>query len=201
MSIAAFCIRAFALLPLILVVGCVGSSAPAKFYLLEPISKDAVELAVTVDTPVLALVPVRIPQYLERVQLVTSSGKNTYEFDELNRWAESLDDNMSRVILQNLSLLMSADVVMSTSQQARKAKTQLAITILDFFIDPSGQAKLNATWQIKRADKTTLSGQSTQLVAVEGMHAQMKVDALNQCLNKFSLEMADLLKTLEFGNN
>ena len=201
MPISIFCKRTFALLLLMFLVACVGSSTPAKFYLLEPLSKDVVESGAIGDKSVLALVPVRIPHYLERVQLVTSSGKNTYDFDELHRWAESLDDNMSRVILQNLSVLLSADVVMSTSQRAEKAKAQLAVTILDFYIDPLGQAKLTATWQIRRGDKETLSGQSTHFVAVDGNDVQMKVDALNQCLNKFSQEMANILKPLVITYN
>lgn len=186
--------RAFTLIFLLLSVACVGSSAPAKFYLLEPISKDSVEQEVTADKPILALVPVRIPHYLERAQLATSSAKNTYDFDELHRWAESLDDNMSRVILQNLSVLLAAEVVMSTSHQAQSAKVQLAVTILDFYIDPSGQAKLSATWQIWRKDAEILSGQSTERVAVAGNDAHRKVVALNQCLNNFSREMANTLE-------
>jgi len=196
MPTSTFVKRVCFLIPLIMTVACVGTSPAAKFYLLEPISKDAAEPGVTGDEPVLALVPVRIPHYLERVQLVTSSGRNTYRFDELNRWAESLDDNMSRVILQNLSTLMPANVVLSTSQQARKARAQLAVTVLDFYIDPLGRAKLTTTWQINSGDNPILSGQNSQLIPADGDNAQSQVDALNRCVNNFSQEMANVLKTL-----
>src|SRR5574343_1443165 len=161
MDLIKFVIRTAVLSELWLLAGCVGSTPPARFYLLEPLISVESSTAVASDKPNLALTPVRIPQYLERAQLVTASGKNTYQLDELNRWAESLDDNITRVMLQELSALVPADVVLTSSQRAKQAKLRLAVSILEFHIDPQGLAKCAAQWQISRGDEVIVSRQSS----------------------------------------
>lgn len=176
---------------------CIGSSPAARFYLLEPIaSADAPATAAVLDKPTVALAPVRIPHYLERAQLVTASGKNTYQLDEWHRWAESLDDNITRVVLRDLSLLMPADVVSANSQRARQAKLALAVSILEFHIDPNGQARLSAQWQASRNDEVILSRQSSFTAAADNDDAQLKVEALNQCLSQLNREMAAALSAI-----
>lgn len=174
-------------------VACVGSTPPSKFYLLEPIAATDVSVS---GKPTLALAPVRIPHYLERAQIVSASGKNTYQLDELHRWAESLDDNITRVMLQDLSVLMPADVVLTNSQRARQANLTLSVTVLEFHIDPEGQARLNAQWQAGRGGGVVLSRQSSFKVAADNDDAQLRVEALNQCLTQLNREMATTLMTL-----
>lgn len=173
--------------------GCVGSTPPAQFYLLEPLTAAESTISSVSDKPTLALAPVRIPHYLERAQLVTASGKNTYQLDELNRWAESLDDNITRVMLQELTSLVPADVVLTSSQRAKQAKLRLAVSILEFHIDPQGQAKLAAQWQVSRGDEVIVSRQSAFQVPANSHDAQLKVQALNQCLNQLNREIAAAL--------
>lgn len=184
-------------LALLAQVACVGSTPPSSFYLLEPIAATEVSVSSSVSgKPTLALAPVRIPHYLERAQIVSASGKNTYQLDELHRWAESLDDNITRVILQDLSILMPADVVLTSSQRARQANLALAVTVLEFHIDPEGQARLNVQWQASRGNEVVLSRQSSFKVAANNDDAQLKVEALNQCLTQLNREMAATLMTL-----
>lgn len=179
-------------------VACVGTTPPAQFYLLEPlVAADQPIAAAVAAKPTVALSPVRIPHYLERAQLVTAVGKNTYQLDELHRWAESLDDNITRVVLRDLSLLMPADVVLSNSQHARQAKLALAITILEFHIDPAGRARLTAQWQASQGDQTLISRQSSFQVSADNTDAASKVQALNQCLNQFNREMAEALTAIK----
>jgi uncharacterized lipoprotein YmbA len=179
-------------------VACVGSTPPAEFYLLEPLlAADQPVASAVAAKPTVALSPVRIPHYLERAQLVTAIGKNTYQLDEWHRWAESLDDNITRVVLRDLSLLMPADVVLSNSQHARQAKLALAITILEFHIDPAGRARLTAQWQASQGDQTVISRQSSFQVSADNTDAASKVQALNQCLNQLNREMAEALTAIK----
>ena len=177
----------------LLLVGCVGTTPPAQFYLLEPLTVAETVGGSVADKPTLALAPVRIPHYLERAQLVTASGKNTYQLDEMNRWAESLDDNITRVMLQELTSLVPADVVLASSQRAKQAKLRLLVTILEFHIDPQGQAKLSAQWQVSRGEEVIVSRQSAFQIPANSHDAQIKVQALNQCLNQLNREMAAAL--------
>lgn len=185
-------------LAVLIQLGCVGSTPPSRFYLLEPMAAAEQPRAASVEAkPAVALAPVRIPHYLERAQLVTAVGKNTYQLDELHRWAEALDDNIARVMLRDISMLMPADVVSTNSQLARQASLTLAVTILEFHIDPAGQARLTAQWQVGRGDDVVLSRQSSYSAAADNADAQLKVEALNQCLSQLNREMAAALSALK----
>lgn len=176
---------------------CTGTTPPSQFYLLEPIAvAETSQADLAADKPVLALVPVRIPRYINRPQLVTASGKNTYHLDELHRWAESLDDNITRVMLQDLGALMPADVVSTTSLLARQAKLRLSVNILEFHIDPQHQARLVAEWHLRRGNEAVLNRHTSYQVAVDGDDMQQKIQALNQCLAQFNRDIANEASSL-----
>lgn len=131
-----FSLLSFLLLSL---TGCIGGSTPpSQFYLLEPINESVNSAFGIFAKPVIALGPVRIPRYVDRPQIVTASGKNAYQLSELNRWAESLDGNISRV-------LAPVDVVLvNSSHRARQAQLRVLVNILEFHVNPQGQAGLIA---------------------------------------------------------
>ncbi len=122
--------------------------------MLEPISGLEHKSPVgAIKKPVIILSPVRIPHYVDRPQIVTATGKNAYQLSELNRWAEALDHNISRVLAQNLTILVPAEVVFSnTSTTAERANFRVSVNILEFHADPQGQAGLTAQWHITRGD-------------------------------------------------
>jgi uncharacterized protein len=177
--------------------GCIGGSTPpSQFYLLEPINASGSSAASAgAAKPLVSLGPVRLPRYLDRPQIVTASAKNAYQLSELNRWAESLDDNISRVLAQNLSLLASADIVpVNSSNRARDAKLRASVNILEFHVDPQGQASLSAQWQIARGEEIVLNRQFSQRSPASTTDYHVMVAALNECLNRMSLELAASLK-------
>ena len=182
---------------LILQTACIGSTPPAQFYLLEPLAVETPRAPTTATGPwVLSMAPVRLPAYLDRSQIVTATDKNTYQMDELHRWAESLGDNMTRVLLQDLSVLLAQDVVISTAPHARQASWHLAVTVLNFHVTPQGMAELNAQWQVSRDGKAVLLQRSALQVPVEGEGVQARVQALNRCLDHWSQDIARALLTV-----
>lgn len=183
--------------------GCIGGSTPpSRFYLLEPISDGASPASDAAARPLVALGPVRIPRYVDRPQIVTASAKNAYHLSELNRWAESLDDNISRVLAQNLSHLASVDTVLvNASNRARQAQLRVAVTVLEFHVDPQGQAGLTAQWQIARGEDIRLNRQVAYRSPASTTDYQVMVAALNDCLNRMSRELAAAVRqALEEGN-
>jgi hypothetical protein len=50
--------------------------------------------------------PVKIPEYLDRPQMVTKDKKGTLKFDEFNRWGESLDLGLARLIREDLTVML-----------------------------------------------------------------------------------------------
>ena len=184
----------------LIVTSCVGTTPPSNFYLLEPLAKPPAHQSNSSNTQwVLALTPVKIPGYLDRTPLVSATDKNSYSLNELHRWAESLDENITRVVLQDLSALLPADVVLSSTPRARQATLKLSINILEFHLAPQGQAKLNAQWQISRGDEMVVSQHDEYHVMASRDDIQLKVQALNQCLLQLNQAVASAILASEQG--
>src|SRR5664279_3044471 len=89
---------------MVLLTGC-ASSPSSKFYQLNPgQNKTSVTGDVSLDqSQVIAIGPVRIPDYLDRPQIVTRSGKNELKLSEFDRWAGSLESDVNRVLVEDIS--------------------------------------------------------------------------------------------------
>jgi len=89
--------------------GCVSvSNSPnPKFYTLytPDNEKNGQEFNVPDDT-IIGVGPVRIPEYLNRPQIMINNKDKTIFFDEFNRWAESLDFALARLINKDLTLML-----------------------------------------------------------------------------------------------
>jgi uncharacterized lipoprotein YmbA len=191
-------LRFIGLFTLLLQTACVGTTPPSQFYMLEPLTPNS-EYAPhpSQETRLtLALAPVKISHYLDRAQIVSAAGKNTYQLDELHRWAERLDENMTRVLLQNLNQMVSAEVVLTNSKRAQQSEFRLVVNVLEFHVDPQQHAKLVAQWQVNRGDAVVLSQQTTHQVPVASEDIALKVQALNQCFNQLSQDIASAASSL-----
>jgi uncharacterized lipoprotein YmbA len=196
-------VNRLAIVPLLSVLllslaACVGGSSSSRFYMLEPISalehKSSTE---TAKKPVIVLSPVRIPHYIDRPQIVTATDKNVYQLSELNRWAEALDHNISRALAQNLTILVPAEVLSAnTSTVADRVNFKVSVNILEFHVDPQGQAGLRAQWQVARNDGMILSQQMSYRAPASTSDYRIIVEALNDCLNRMSRDLAAKLQDL-----
>jgi uncharacterized lipoprotein YmbA len=188
------------LLPL---AGCIGgTTSPSQFYMLEPISDlERKAPAGATKNPVIILESVHIPHYVDRPQIVTATDKNAYQLSELNRWAEALDYNISRVLAQNLTILVPAEVGFSnTSTTAEQANSRVSVNILEFHVDPQGQAGLTAQWHITRGDGVLENRQVSYRAPASTSDYRIIVEALNECLNRLSRDLAVELQSLAVSN-
>jgi uncharacterized lipoprotein YmbA len=185
------------LLLFMFLAGCIGTTPPAQFYLLEPM--DAAEqgrwVGENAGPPVVALAPVRMPKYVDRPQIVTGAGRNAYKLSELNRWAEPLDGNIARVLAQNLGVLVPAEVVLPTgSSRSKQAAVRVSVHILEFHVDLQGVARLAAQWNIARGGETVLRRQSSYRVPASTTDYRAMVEGLNDGLNRLSRDLAAALR-------
>src|SRR4030095_6551025 len=87
---------------------------PSRFFTLTPLARPERDTAGSVPHPdrvALGVGPITLPGYLDRDQLVTRISENRLAVAENDRWGEPLEENVSRVISQNLSLLLADDKV------------------------------------------------------------------------------------------
>src|SRR5262245_27955865 len=97
-----------------LVAGFLGlgacTSSPARFYLLTTQAVSETPLPPEVSHgPVIGVGPITLPKYLDRPQIVTRVDHNQLALSEFERWAEPLQDNITRVLGEYLALLVPTD--------------------------------------------------------------------------------------------
>ena len=107
--------------------------------------------------------PVSIPAIVDLPQIVVSTGSNQVSFDEFNRWASPLQNNISRVVAENLVAMLGTPRV-SLFQQSLNADAdyRVAIEVQSFESAPGDAATLNAVWIVRRTkDGKTVTGRTT----------------------------------------
>jgi uncharacterized lipoprotein YmbA len=94
---------------LTVVIGCAGSQ-DARFYVLTPLPASEAPKGQGLDSaPRVGLWPVEMPAQLDRLQIVTRSGQNEIALAEFDRWAAPLGDQVTRVLAEDLAVLIPTD--------------------------------------------------------------------------------------------
>ena len=97
----------------LLLTGCSGSTPRTEFYTLNTVENPfANDGAVASGQPVsIGIGPVVIPAVLNRPQIVTRTSPYKLQINEFHRWAARLDEDMARVVAENISVLMPTDQI------------------------------------------------------------------------------------------
>ena len=102
--------------------GCMGATTPAtRLYVLNPLDSGISLVSETDQKGSLSVevASLRLPQYLERPQIITRSSGNRLERAEYHQWGGNLRKNMTRVLAKNLSqLLATPDIAISPYRPA-----------------------------------------------------------------------------------
>ena len=94
-----------------LLLGACGSSPAVRYFGLETIGIQHQQDAA--DAPVLAVGPLRVPDYLKRTQMVRRGQGAEVIVDDFNRWAEPLDEAIHRTIASNVDGLLDNAIVVA----------------------------------------------------------------------------------------
>jgi uncharacterized lipoprotein YmbA len=158
-------IAVFALaLAVALSTGC-SSLPPVHFYVVTPLAGPAP--AARAPGPRVVVAAVRLPEYLERPQLVTRSGDNQLQLEELHQWGGNLAKDLTRVMAENLSLLLGSDaVVAAPNTQRMRPDYRVELEVLRFERAGDGRVHLTAKWWLQRgADGSPLASPTTTLAS------------------------------------
>ncbi|MEM5787918.1 MAG: PqiC family protein [Syntrophobacteraceae bacterium] len=136
--------------------GC-GTSEKTKFYLLRPmVEKSALVEDLSGSAPVIGLGPIGIPEYLNRPQIVTTSGTSKLELAEFHRWAEPLEQNFSRVLAENLSAqLPESRIVLFPWERSTTVNFQVKVSVVNFSGESGRRAVLDVRWSLIKAGKVS----------------------------------------------
>lgn len=146
---------------LVLLAGC--SSAPAtRFYTLAAVAevppagaKDPALRAARHVTLVIS--DLRLPQYLDRPQIVSRGSDHRLRMSEHHQWGGKLRDDMTRVLAENLGRQLPGDRVLTAPTHiSLQPDYRIEVDVQRFEREANGPVKLAARWWITRGSNGEL---------------------------------------------
>ena len=177
-----------------LVAGC-ASSPPARFYTLNAAPAPApspTKLSVSVG-------PGSVPAIVDRPQFVVSTGANQVTLDDFNQWASPLQNNIARVVAENLAAMLGTPRVMLSSQAlGADAAYRAAIDVQRFESMPGEAAILDAVWTVRRSrDGASQTGRTSVREASPDAGYAALAAAHSRAIARLSQDIATALLALD----
>ncbi len=187
----------------ILLTGCVTApTQPSRIYLLAPLPE--VEAASPVrDTgkrSSVRLAEVGLPKYLDRPQIVSRAAGNRLELAEFDRWAEPLEENIARVLAENLSYLLAEQAIMvHRGRLDRRTDYVLRLDIVRMERNPDGKVHLKAHWSVSQpgGGGAALPRTSDIRAPITGSGHSGIVTATSRALGTLSKEIAAGIREID----
>jgi uncharacterized lipoprotein YmbA len=146
---------------------------------------------------VVSLGQVDIPNVLDRPQLVVYSGDNQVKFLEYDRWAGNFKDDISRVLIDDLSaVLAKAGISVVSWREHVTADYRINLNITKFGSVSDREVVLSARW-------TVFEGEEKEVIYIhesgfseptEGREPAAAVAAMSRAVDKLSRELADFIR-------
>jgi hypothetical protein len=193
-----------------LMAGCAfigGTQQPTQNYVLNSLHSEKIETQAVAELGDIGILvgPIRMALYLDRADIVIRDSQNQIRLAEFSQWAGPLQENLSRVLAENLSVLLKTDRVGIFPGGTRVMPFDFNVTVNVTRFDgiPGKQADLRARWGIldkTRKDllfkKHSVLSQPTENDSLEALIA-----AESRALADLSREIAAAIKSLVEQNS
>lgn len=146
---------------LTLLTAC-GTTAPTRFYTLEPDSDISLARSSSANVEdlanlTIAVGPFRFAEYLDRPNIVSRRGRTELDFADFDRWAAPLPANFQRTIAANLAAaLQSKRILEYPTTLPFSSGYQVTGRVTRFDTEAEGRAVLTVQWGIRGADGEVL---------------------------------------------
>jgi hypothetical protein len=131
--------------------GCVSlkRTPEARFFVLQPVAEAPAAPAGRAPVGLVGVERVRLPGHLERPQLVTWAASDELRVDEFLRWAEPLDDGLTRTLAEDLAVLLpDHQVVRRPWPGDTRTRCRVRVTVRNFGLQRDGMVKLEGRWAL-----------------------------------------------------
>jgi len=182
----------------LLLAGC-ARTASVSYYQLSALEAARPAPVAEAGKMVIGIGPVRLPEYLDRPQIVARQSATRLQLADSHRWAEPLGENILRVLGENLSALLGTErILLHPWPTSRATDYQLLVEVLHFENESDGAARLVALWSVKGKDGVIMlpERRSSLLVPAVSQNQDGQVGALNAALGSFCREIAQELRPL-----
>ncbi len=187
-----------------LMAGCTfigGTQQPTKNYVLNSLYSEEIETQAVADLNDIGILvgPIRMALYLDRSDIVIRDSQNQIRLAEFSQWAGPLQENFSRVLAENLSVLLATDSVgIFPGTRAMLFDFNVTVNVTRFDGIPGEKADLRARWGIldKNRKKMLFENHSVLSQPTEDDSMEALIAAESRTLADLSREIAEAIKTL-----
>jgi len=192
-------IAAIYLLALLFICGCASKSP--NYYVLNSLQSGApsVEMARAQNDLTIGVGPIKIPAYLDRPEMATRSAPDSLQFAEFDKWAEPLERNLTRVIAENLAILLSTNRVgVFPWLNSAQVQYQVTVDITQLERMPDGKVILAARWNIlgDQGENMLVIESSRFSIPIESAGYGAMASAESRAVEALSREIAAAVKSL-----
>lgn len=173
---------------------------PSKFFVLAPVGAAANPIApaglTASSSPTIGIGPIKLPEYLDRDEVVTRVGPNRLELSDQDRWAEPLDNNFKQVVAQDLTQLLGThSVTFYPWRGTTRVDYQVRIDVYRFETDPGAKAQLVAHWQVLDGSGKLLYANDSNL-SEQAQPGESIAAALSRTVNGLARQIASAIQSL-----
>jgi uncharacterized lipoprotein YmbA len=140
-----------------------------------------------------AIGPVTLPDYVDRPEIVTRSAGGEVEIANLDRWAGPLEDEVTRVLVEDVGAFLRQRGMTAVSwRQQGAGRASVPITIVRLDAVPGRDVQINAQWRVRGIGPTgdTRFFQETFRAVVAGPDYRSTVQAMSQAVGQLSARIA-----------
>ena len=179
---------------LLLALAACRTSAPARFYTLDPTA--TADGGAPAASYAVAVGPVSIPPVVDRPQFVVQVAPNRIAVDEFNRWASPLDDNIARTVAGDLTILLGTPRVVTGPLAPSLAPAyRVAIDVQRFESVPGQNVVVDAVWAVQKGTtRGVRSGRTIAREPVDGAGFDALAAAHSRALAKLSADIAAAIR-------
>ena len=175
---------------------------PSRFFTLSSlpqVEQVSLKNSTTPEKMFLGIGPIKFPGYLDRQEIVVRSDQNRLDVSVNDRWAEPLEENFSRVLSQNLALLLNTDlIVIHPWSLANRPRYQVEIEVFRFEANSERNGQLFARWSVlDNADKKVAVVKESRVTRnAKEKSTDGSVAALSDAVGDLSREIANAVSAI-----
>lgn len=178
---------------------CSAPASPTRLYVLTPLTQiEPVSQAPGVRDVTIGVGPVEVPQYVNRPEIVTGHNSPVLQSAALVAWAEPLRDGFTRVLAENLSLLLATERVAIFPWQSVAPDYQVVVNVIQFLGQPGGDVSLVALWSLlgKQGQEVLVSKKSSFREPTGGQDYEALAVAMSRTVAALSHDIATAMSAL-----
>jgi uncharacterized lipoprotein YmbA len=179
----------------------VPNSPTPRFYMLQAVDGNQVSKKTNIASDVVIGVgPVKIPEYQDRPQIVTQDKEKMLKFAQFDRWGEPLDLGMTRLIGENLTVMLpEAKFTLYPWNSSVPVKYQVVVEIVQLDSNLDKDMFLVAQWLVIDVQnaKTMIIKRSEFRQSIVPQNYSGLAKTLGMACASLSSEIAEAIATLE----